>query len=148
MARKPHGMRLAERIEYQLARLTLWRAIRLVLSLAATLVVAAAVLERLAEPKTFRGMGAALWWAVVTVGTVGYGDYVPHTPLGRLVGGGTIHFAMALIPTVTSLVVAGLVTKTQRERGTSDAARLDEIAQRLAAIEAQLASIADERRQT
>jgi voltage-gated potassium channel len=139
---------MGERIERQLTELNLWRAVRLVVGLAATLVVVAAVLVRLVEPKTFTGMGVALWWAVVTVGTVGYGDYIPETRPGRIVGGATILFAMALIPTVTSLIAAALVTKSQRERGVSDAAQLDDIAQRLAAIEAHLASIADERRQS
>lgn len=30
------------------------------------------------------GIGEALWWAVTTVSTVGYGDFVPHTAMGRL----------------------------------------------------------------
>jgi len=49
------------------------------------------------------------------VATVGYGDFVPHTGIGRAVAAGTIVFSMALIPTVTSLIVAALVTKVQRQ---------------------------------
>jgi voltage-gated potassium channel len=102
------------------------------------IVVCAAILERLVEPKTFTGMGVALWWAVSTVGTVGYGDYTPHTPAGRVIGGATILLSMALIPTITSLVVAGLVTRVQRDRGNSEVAHYEDIARRLAAIEERL----------
>jgi voltage-gated potassium channel len=109
------------------------------------IVVCAAILERVVEPKTFTGIGVALWWAVSTVGTVGYGDYTPHTAAGRIVGGATILLSMALIPTITSLVVAGLVTRVQRERGNSDIARYEEIARRLAAIEERLGQAPDDR---
>ncbi|MCY9376821.1 potassium channel family protein [Bacillus sp. T17B1] len=38
------------------------------------------------EPKQFTSVFEGIWWAVVTVSTVGYGDYVPHTPLGQVAG--------------------------------------------------------------
>ena len=108
------------------------------------MVVCAAILERLVEPKTFTGIGVSLWWAVSTVGTVGYGDYTPHTAVGRIVGGATILLSMALIPTITSLVVAGLVTRVQRERGNSEVAHYEDIARRLAAIEERLGLTRDD----
>jgi hypothetical protein len=45
---------------------------------------------------------------------------------------------MALIPTITSLVVAGLVTRVQRDRGNNEMAHYEDLAQRLAAIEDRL----------
>ncbi len=47
--------------------------------------VAIYVLERDEQPATFGNIPSALWWAVVTLTTTGYGDVVPVTPLGRLV---------------------------------------------------------------
>jgi voltage-gated potassium channel len=41
-------------------------------------------LIRLLEPKQFSTFFEGIWWAVVTVATVGYGDYVPETLWGRL----------------------------------------------------------------
>jgi voltage-gated potassium channel Kch len=126
------------RIERAYVTLTPWRAVRFIAVTAACVMLIAAFLERLAEPHEFTSFGVALWWAVVTVATVGYGDYVPHTVPGRLVASGTILFSMALIPTVTSIVVAALVARIQRERGMHEQARLDSIDERLAAIEAML----------
>ncbi|TKW78033.1 MAG: potassium channel family protein, partial [Bradyrhizobium icense] len=47
--------------------------------------VAEHFLERDVQPATFGSVPAALWWAVVTLTTTGYGDVVPITSLGRLV---------------------------------------------------------------
>jgi voltage-gated potassium channel len=47
--------------------------------------IAEYLLERDAQPATFGNVPAALWWAVVTLTTTGYGDVVPITPLGRIV---------------------------------------------------------------
>jgi len=47
--------------------------------------VAVHYLERDAQPIAFGSVPAALWWAVATLTTTGYGDVVPITALGRLV---------------------------------------------------------------
>lgn len=44
-------------------------------------------IERDAQPQAFGSIPAAMWWGVVTLATVGYGDVVPHTQLGKLIGG-------------------------------------------------------------
>ncbi|MEG7335605.1 potassium channel family protein [Bacillus subtilis] len=55
------------------------------------------------EPKQFTSVFEGIWWAVVTVSTVGYGDYVPHTPLGQAAG-------ILLILTGASFVTAYFAT--------------------------------------
>ena len=67
-----------------------------VLLIAATL---AYVFEREAQPETFRSIPHALWWAIVTLSTTGYGDVVPVTLWGRLLAawvmvGGIVIFAL------------------------------------------------------
>jgi len=44
------------------------------------------LLEREGQPDTFGDLPSALWWVVVTLSTVGYGDAIPHTGLGRALG--------------------------------------------------------------
>lgn len=60
----------------------------------------------LIEPETFPSFFDGVWWAVVTGATVGYGDYVPTTTLGRMLalclilsGGGLIAFYIATLST-------------------------------------------------
>lgn len=38
------------------------------------------------EPRYFPTWFDGIWWALVTTFTIGYGDFVPHTPIGRLIG--------------------------------------------------------------
>src|ERR1700738_4168870 len=55
----------------------------IVLMLAAT---AAHLLERVRQPEQFGSLPGAMWWAVVTLTTTGYGGVVPQTGGGRMVG--------------------------------------------------------------
>jgi voltage-gated potassium channel len=138
LSEEHHPVRKRPRLEQRYETLNLWRAVRLVAAVALTIMLVAALLERLVEPKEFTSYWIALWWAVVTVATVGYGDFVPHTGIGRVVASATIVFSMALIPTVTSLIVAALVGKLQRQLDSAQEAQLNEIAARLERIERRL----------
>jgi voltage-gated potassium channel len=67
-----------------------------VLLIAATL---SYLFEREAQPEAFRSIPHALWWAIVTLSTTGYGDVVPVTLWGRLLAawvmvGGIVIFAL------------------------------------------------------
>src|SRR6266516_3781396 len=63
-----------------------------IILLGATLISATAMhlVEQHAQPDKFGTIPDAMWWAIVTLGTIGYGDVVPATTLGRLVAGVTI----------------------------------------------------------
>jgi voltage-gated potassium channel len=53
--------------------------------------------------------GDAIWWAVTTMTTVGYGDRFPVTGTGRLVAFGLMIGGIALLGTVTATLASGLV---------------------------------------
>ena len=59
--------------------------------------------------------GDALWWAVVTLTTVGYGDYFPVTTLGRLVGVGVMFAGVGLIGALASILASLLVSPTPED---------------------------------
>jgi voltage-gated potassium channel len=74
-----------------------------VVILAGTTLAAAVLIhlaERDAQPEKFGTIPDAMWWALVTLGTVGYGDAVPETPAGRLIAALTImgSFVMVALP--------------------------------------------------
>jgi voltage-gated potassium channel len=114
---------------------------RILLYLAAvTLVLSfgAGFLMRWVEPAVFPTVGTGVWWAVVTFCTVGYGDVVPTSPLGRLVASIVMVFAITFITMVTALVTSALVTGEQRRREEADAALHPPIYETLARIEQRL----------
>ena len=58
------------------------------------------VLENDLQPETFGSMPSSMWWAIVTLTTVGYGDVVPVTTLGKMFAGliGLIGIGMIALP--------------------------------------------------
>ena len=83
-------------------------------------------------------MGDALWWAVTTVTTVGYGDVVPESTTGRFVGAALMLTGLALIPMITSVVVSILVSQRTRESREAEQQNLDKILERLDELEQRL----------
>jgi voltage-gated potassium channel len=77
-----------------------------------TLVVSSTVMfyiENPAQPDKFSSILHTLWWGVVTLSTVGYGDMYPITPLGKLVGGVVALSGIALFALPAGIIAAGLV---------------------------------------
>ena len=58
------------------------------------------------QVKTF---GDGIWWALVTITTVGYGDITPLTTLGRVVAGLLMLLGLGLIATITAIVSAKFI---------------------------------------
>jgi voltage-gated potassium channel len=109
---------------------------------ALTLVLTAGLLARIVEPETFDNLGLAYWWAVTTVTTVGYGDVVPVSPGGRIVGAMLMLTGLSLIPTLTSVIVSawlGKIRAAEQERieqlEGEQAATLARIEERLGRLE-------------
>ena len=76
--------------------------------------------ERGADGAQITGFADALWWALVTVTTVGYGDFAPVTGEGRVIAAALMVIGIALLGIVTASVAAWFVqltsaAKDQRE---------------------------------
>ena len=72
------------------------------------------VLERDAQPEIFRSIPHAMWWAIVTMSTVGYGDMMPVTPLGKMVGGFTMILGIALFAVPAGILTNGFAAELRR----------------------------------
>jgi voltage-gated potassium channel len=84
--------------------------------LAATTAVMAILvgfIATLTDREDFPTFGAGLWWAIVTLGTVGYGDIVPTTAWGRLLGGFVIIGGVTFISFLTAIVTSYFVSVDQ-----------------------------------
>lgn len=69
--------------------------------------------ERHAQGALITDVGRALWWSLVTVTTVGYGDISPVTPTGRIVATGFMFFGIALLGVVTGLFSSWIVERVR-----------------------------------
>jgi Ion channel len=103
-----------------LRELTLARAIGGIVVVAVAFTLLAALLMRLADPDAFPDFASAIWWSAQTVSTVGYGDKVPESGLGRLVAVFVMLFGIALVPAITSLVVAVFINQQIAMRAEED----------------------------
>ena len=77
--------------------------------------VAVYFLERDVQPATFGSVPAAMWWAVVTLTTVGYGDVVPITPLGRMVAALVMISGLGVFGLWTGILATGFAAETRRD---------------------------------
>jgi voltage-gated potassium channel len=93
--------------------------------------------ERGVEGSSITTFGDALWWAFVTITTVGYGDYFPVTVEGRLIAVGLMLGGIALLGVVTATIASWIVEKVaRREEDDAAATRRD-----LRALSAQIAQL-------
>ncbi len=84
--------------------------------------------ERGAEDANIATFGDALWWAMTTVSTVGYGDRFPVTETGRLVAGGLMLAGIALLGVVTASLASWLIERVQQVEEESQAATRRDVA--------------------
>jgi voltage-gated potassium channel len=106
-------MRVLDRIlqSYLAEPLSVRRAMRVISAAVVVSVLVGGVLMRLAEARTFPNIWIGMWWALQTATTVGYGDVVPRTSAGRLIGSLIMLESIAFIAIVTALVTSSFVRR-------------------------------------
>lgn len=63
----------------------------------------------------FKSFWDSVWWVLVTISTVGYGDKVPTTPVGRITAVTIMLFGIALLSVITATISSIFVTRKIRE---------------------------------
>ena len=100
-------------------RMSLAQALGLSITITSCAIVAAAAAVTYTDPEQFPHLGVGLWWAAATVTTVGYGDVVPSSPGGRLIGAVLMFLGIASLALLTAIaasaIVVGEVRSEERE---------------------------------
>jgi voltage-gated potassium channel len=115
----------------------------------AALAVLSGFLVTVIDRRDFPDFGTGIWWAIVTLATVGYGDVVPHTGWGRFVASCVIVIGVTFLTFLIAIVTSYFVSAAEREKPAKQVGAagpdltevqdaLGEIKERLAAIEQKL----------
>jgi voltage-gated potassium channel len=119
--------------------LTPARAGRAIAFASTIMTVLCGVLIRLLDSRDFDNLGVALWWAVQTVTTVGYGDEVPTHAAGRTIAAALMLVGIGFLTVLTASITAALIETARRRTGDPAQerleAKLEEISERLRRLE-------------
>lgn len=94
---------------------------QLIIALSANLILLVIVssimffVEHSAQPETFSSIPKTMWWGVITLTTVGYGDVAPITPLGRFFGALVAILGIGLFALPASIMASGFVSESSYE---------------------------------
>ena len=125
--------------------LTARRAARIIASVTLSITVISGVLMHFTDEKTYPTIGDGLWWAIQTVTTVGYGDLVPTSTVGRLVAALVMVVGIGFLTVVTASITSAFIESARRRLQGTEAdtlsPKLDQIGARLEEIEAGLKAL-------
>jgi voltage-gated potassium channel len=88
------------------------------LSLMILLVIFSSLLfavESHAQPEVFKSIPHAMWWGITTLTTVGYGDMVPVTLLGRTIAASTMLIGIAMVAIPAGIIASGFIEEMRNE---------------------------------
>jgi len=89
---------------------------KLALAIVVLLSLSSTLIYLLESRTTVPGLFEALWWSVVTMTTVGYGDIVPHTHAGKVIGILVMACGIGLVSTLTGNMASFLVERQANKR--------------------------------
>jgi voltage-gated potassium channel len=145
----PFNRALERRVSrYQQSPLSVRNAVSVIFISSVIVAVGSAALMRVFDSAEYHHFGRALWWAVQTIPTVGYGDVTPARTSGRIIATFVMLWGIGLISILTALITSTFVARATREREQNVAqgadaapdAKLDEINARLDRIESLLST--------
>ena len=74
------------------------------------------VVENQAQPEVFESIPKSMWWAVVTLTTVGYGDVIPVTTFGKFLGAVITILGVGLAALPAGILASGLASELEQRR--------------------------------
>jgi voltage-gated potassium channel len=76
------------------------------------------LIEHDVQPKKFGSIPAAMWWAITTLTTVGYGDVTPITPMGKFFGGVITLLGMGMVALPAGILASSFSEQAHQKRET------------------------------
>jgi voltage-gated potassium channel Kch len=114
------------------------RAMSVIVTATAIVVVGAGVLMRLIDHREYGSIWAGMWWAIQTVTTVGYGDVTPRHVSGRIVAAFVMFEGIAFLAIVTASITSTFVERANRDRDSEENLHEQRLEERLAGMDAEL----------
>lgn len=84
------------------------------------------IIEGDRQPAAFGSIPRAMWWSIATLTTVGYGDVIPSTPLGKMLAGVTAITGIGLIAMPTGILAAAFSDAIQRHHREEEERKRDQ----------------------
>lgn len=72
--------------------------------------------EHAAQPDRYPHIPASMWWGIITLTRVGYGDVSPITPLGKILGGMVAVLGLGLVALPTGIIASGFAEEVEKKR--------------------------------
>jgi voltage-gated potassium channel len=73
-------------------------------------------IEHVAQPDKFGSIPDAMWWSIVALTTVGFGDVVPVTALGKIVGGFVLVMGLMMFALPVGIMASGFTNEVHRRQ--------------------------------
>ena len=112
-------------------------------------IVGFGLLIHVTDKTAYDSWGDGMWWATQTVTTVGYGDIVPDTTVGRLVASALMIGGLSFFAVITGIITSGFVARAQAARGGPYATLIAELQAEIGGLKGDIAALSakfDERR--
>ena len=74
------------------------------------------LVEHSAQPEVFSSFPETLWWSLITLTTVGYGDVAPITAIGKVIGGITAFMGVCVVALMTGIVASAFSSQVSRRQ--------------------------------
>ena len=79
------------------------------------------VAENTAQPDKFKSIPETMWWSLITLTTVGYGDVSPLTPLGKIIGAVTAIMGVCVVALITGIIANAFANQVARRKAILEA---------------------------
>lgn len=110
-------------------------------------VVVGGAMMRVLDHAEYHSVWIGMWWVLQTVTTVGYGDFTPHTVVGRLLTSAVMLWGIAFLAIITAAITSVFVARAQQERTVSENEAEAPVVAQLIQVDEQLRQLTDQTRQ-